>query len=191
MRGLVLAAGASRRAGGAKALFTSGARTYVERSIDTLLGAGAEEIVVVVARPHGEAIRGHLGERARVRVIENPEPERGMLSSVRVGLAALRGGEPVVVSLVDHPDVRTETVRRLVDHLERLGVDDLVVRPRLGDRTGHPVVLDASACRRVIADLDAATLRDALEGVGTVADLDVEDAAVLQDLDGPPSGARD
>jgi len=191
MRALLLAAGASRRAGGPKALFAHGDRSYLEATLDTLLAAGVAEVIVVLGRPWGDAIRERVRSRARVRCVENPAPERGMLSSVQVGLAELSEDEPVLVALIDHPGVHPETVRRLRDALDAAGSEDALVVPRFAGRRGHPIALGTDAWRGVRDDTSARTLRDALRSAAQPIELDVDDAAVLEDRDGPRSATGD
>ena len=191
MRALLLAAGASRRAGGAKALFADGDRSYLERTLDTLLAAELAEVIVVIARPWGEAIRERIGSRTRVRCVENHAPEAGMLWSVRVGLAEIPLHEPVLVALVDHPAVRPGTVRRLADALAAVPAKDALVVPRFAGRRGHPIALGPITWRRLRDDSNAGSLRDALRSAAHVVELDVDDPAVLEDRDGPPSGIGD
>lgn len=189
MRAVVLAAGASRRARGCKALFElDGGERYVERTLATLRAAGAEEIVVVIALPWRDAIAARLATQARVRTVESLVPERGMLGSLRVGLAAVAPSDaPLVVALVDHPSVAVATVEGLVGAVRMHG-PDAIARPRFGGRHGHPVVLGASAVRALREDAPTRdeTLRDALARAGRLVSIEVADRAVLEDRDLPP-----
>jgi CTP:molybdopterin cytidylyltransferase MocA len=174
--GLVLAAGRSERASFPKALGILDGETLVERAIRTLGAAGVAKVIVVVAAPHGDRIR----QLTSVDSVENPEPERGMLSSLSLGMRAalVHLPELVVFGLVDHPHVRPETIRRLCE----LAADSDGARPKLGERTGHPVVVTREVAEALAnADL-ALTARDVL-GRFRIADVEVEDPAVLEDLD--------
>lgn len=177
---MVLAAGASRRAGGCKALFRWSGRSYLVRVIETLEAAGAEETVVVIAPPWGPRIAEAVSAFARVRTVENATPERGMFESVRCGLDALRGEGHVAVALVDHPSVSAQTLRTL---RAACGPMD-IARPRFGRRHGHPIVL-GSVAAAALQRIDAPTLRHALPLAGELVSVDVTDAAVLEDRDGP------
>ena len=191
MNGLVLAAGASLRAAGCKALFAHGATsTRLERAIDTQRAAGIERIVVVLAAPWERTIRHHLRDRSDVTLVTNARPELGMLGSVRVGLASLGMHRALcVLSLIDHPDVDASTVRALIDHASSLD-RRCVVRPRFGSQHGHPIVIGAGAAQDLTRADDHVTLKRALSRVGVFHSLEVDDGAVLQDLDGP-SPSRD
>jgi CTP:molybdopterin cytidylyltransferase MocA len=190
MRAVVLAAGASRRAAGCKALFTIEGQSYLERTVAKLRAAGAVDVVVVVALPWRDAIMGRITPDLW-RTVENLEPERGMLGSLQVGLAALaHGPDPVVVSLVDHPEVAASTIAALARSARAEG-PNAVVRPRFSGRHGHPVALGATVVRalREAAPSHGETLREALVRAGRLVSIEVEDAAVLDDLDQPPRPA--
>ncbi|HXF27317.1 MAG TPA: NTP transferase domain-containing protein, partial [Bryobacteraceae bacterium] len=78
--GLILAAGASRRMGTSKALLTVGGETFLDRLIG-LLSVVCEPVIVVTGHDALQAKDGMF--------VTNPEPERGMLSSLQCGLRAV------------------------------------------------------------------------------------------------------
>ncbi|HEX5060056.1 MAG TPA: nucleotidyltransferase family protein [Kofleriaceae bacterium] len=87
---VILAAGAGTRLGGvAKALLTgSDGRTFIAKVVATAREAGTDDIVVVVGPPFADAVATQARELG-VRVVVNPQPERGMASSVAAGFGAL------------------------------------------------------------------------------------------------------
>jgi CTP:molybdopterin cytidylyltransferase MocA len=135
--GLVLAAGAGRRYGGPKALVRQDGRLLVERAVDVLRAAGCAPIVVVLGaaadRVRAEAALGGA------TLVENPEWDTGMGSSLRAGLAALAGTDApaAVVQLVDTPGITAEAVRRFV----AIADPDVLAMAGYGERRGHPVLL--------------------------------------------------
>lgn len=178
----MLAAGASRRAGGPKALATLDGETFVSRAVRVLLEGGCDELVVVVGPPHGDAVASAVPEAC---VVRNPTPERGMLSSLKVGLehACATGWHAAVVSLVDQPRVRARTVSCLLSSWRASGAD--LVRPRFRGRRGHPYVISRAACDALVHASDAQGARPVLRSLPNALDLDVDDPAVLEDLDLP------
>ena len=182
---VVLAAGASARMGEPKALLERpDGRRYVEAIAATGREAGCDEIVVVLGPPHGERIRAALPPAAKVAW--NPDPARGMLSSVQVGIAAL--SHAVTAALiwpVDIPFVAAATVRTLVMHA------GTIVVPVHNNRGGHPLFV-ARACFAEIAALDPARGLKALLDAhrAEVVRLPVDDPGVLVDVDTPEDYAR-
>jgi molybdenum cofactor cytidylyltransferase len=93
----------------------------------------------------------------------------------------------VVVTPVDTPPSSKETVAQLLARLDAEGESGppLAVRPRYQGRHGHPVVLRPEALDRYLAP-NPPPLRDHLATLGDrVVSVDVDDPAVLLDLDTP------
>lgn len=196
LAGVVLGGGASSRMGRPKALLDLGGRPFVRRVADTLHEAGIAEVVVVTGS-HEPEIRAALdaADRAwRDVVLLNPDRTRGQLSSLWVALDWIEAPPHVpctglVVALVDHPLVRPDTVRRLVEAFAATGPD--VVRPVYRGRHGHPVVF----ARSTFAGLRAAPLdqgaRAVVRSLGSaVLDVETDDEGVVVDVDTPEDYAR-
>jgi nicotine blue oxidoreductase len=135
--GLVLAAGAGRRYGGPKALVRYDGQLLVERAVDVLREAGCAPIAVVLGaaadRVRAEAALGDA------TLVENPDWDTGMGSSLRAGLAALAGtaAPAAVVQLVDTPGITAAAVRRFV----AIADPAKLAMAGYGERRGHPVLL--------------------------------------------------
>lgn len=182
---VILAAGAGTRLGGvAKALLRIGERTYLQAIADTLRQLDeTAELVVVVGAPFGDDVGRHARELG-ARVVVNPDPARGMASSIAVGFAAIAETDVEAAFLwpVDHPAVRDATLHALWVALRR-EVD--VTRPVHGDRGGHPPL--------IAPDLFAALARcDGVPGgardviaAARVGNVVVEDRGVIADVDSP------
>ena len=183
---VVLAAGSSTRMGEAKALLrTKDGKRFVDAIAATARAGGCSGVVVVVGPPHGEAIRASLP--VGVGAAWNPLPDRGMLSSVQTGIAALPpGASAALVWPVDIPYVAAPTVRAILD-----AAPGRIVVPVHNKRGGHPVRIP----RRWFGDLAAL---DAAHGLKALLDaqakevdrLSVADKAILVDVDTPEDYAR-
>ncbi|MFK4071162.1 NTP transferase domain-containing protein [Streptomyces sp. NPDC029674] len=112
--GLLLAAGGGRRLGGRpKALLEHRGRPLVEHAVRVLRDAGCERVHVVLGAS-ADAVR----ERASLPgcvLVDNPEWEEGMGSSLRAGLASLAGtgASAALVSLVDQPGIGAAATARV------------------------------------------------------------------------------
>lgn len=164
---------------------------FLDRLASTLRHAGVED-VLVVAGADASAIREHLDRVTPVvRLLVNPQPAKGQLSSLLVALSAIDrpGVNGLIVALVDHPLVAPETVRRLIETHDRTRA--AIVRPVRGGRHGHPVLFD----RRTF---DA--LRHADPAVGAkevvhaytqeMVEVQVADEGVFTDIDTPEDYER-
>lgn len=177
LAGIILAAGASRRMGSVKALLQVQGETFVDRQI-RLLEPYCSPVIVVVGE-HGAEIE--RGKRRPALIVWNPDPERGMLSSLQCGVAALpEGTEAFLFTPVDLPGVNPETVQKLV----RLAGTAPVVIPRAHHRRGHPVLMSVSLKDELLA-ADGSP-RDVIERHSAeVRYVEVDDDGILRDVDTP------
>ncbi|MBM62543.1 MAG: hypothetical protein CL484_06300 [Acidobacteria bacterium] len=143
--GVVLAGGASSRMGGRpKALLRVGSdqETFLERIVSTLLSGGVDDVVVVTGY-HDEVIKRVVDRMSKpVRLVQNPSPELGQLSSLLAALKAIDhpGVRAMLVTLVDLPLLSAHTVRALLEAYRRNR--SMIVRPVRAGRHGHPVIFD-------------------------------------------------
>lgn len=184
--GIVLAAGASSRMGGPKALLDAGGTTFTARLVTTLREGGCGPVVVVAATDVGE-VAAEAG-RCGARLVVNPGGAGGQIGSLRAALEYLRGlDDPppaFVFSPVDNPAVTPETVRRLIAGWRGSGAP--IVMPRYEEERGHPVLADMTIAR----EFQARDLEEGARGVvrrdpGRVLEVPVMDAGVVDDIDTP------
>lgn len=151
--GLLLAAGAGRRAGGPKALrVEQDGTSWLQRSIE-VLQAGRCAPVIVVLGCAAEQARPLVREPEKVIMVEAPDWDDGLGRSLAAGLTAVQAVEPeaVVVHLVDLPDVTAAVVRRLVDALPLTG--QVLARATYSGRPGHPVLIGRDHLAPILAEL--------------------------------------
>lgn len=180
---VILAAGAGARLGGvAKALLTTGDETFLARIARIARLAGTSKIVTVVGHPHGHAV-GDAARALELDVVVNPTPERGMASSIALGFAALAHSELDAAWLwpVDHPNVELRTLEALA---ASLGAHE-VAQPRYDSRGGHPPLI-ARALWAKLAECGSLPrgARDVI-GSASVVRVEVDDRAVVRDIDTP------
>lgn len=112
--GILLAAGGSRRLGRPKQLIEFQGKTLIRGATEALLDAGCSPIVVVVGHD-AETLKQELSD-LDVEIVENPEWEKGMSTSIRVGVSHIRDSEVegVLVALCDQPLVDGDKLRKFV-----------------------------------------------------------------------------
>ena len=174
---VVLAAGAGTRMGRPKAgLIVPGTgATFLDTVLATLDAAGVAAVRVVVAPDAAGSLAGE---------VVNPDPSRGMLSSVQAGLRALPAAtEAVLLWPVDHPLVSAATVRALVDRF-RADAPPVVV-PVHGGRRGHPALFAARVIPELLAADPSRGARAVVLAHADRVELPVADRGVVQDIDAP------
>lgn len=178
---VVPAAGFSTRFVAAKLLADVGGMPLIARTLASLLDAGIARVVVVTRDGSGLEGVDALAD-SRVTAVVNPDPARGMFSSILVGLADAHG-DVVLVLPADMPFVSSATVAGVAAHA---AATQSVIVPVYQGRNGHPLAIPAAVCERMLALDPATTLKDALAAVGASREsLDVPDPGVLHDVDVP------
>jgi molybdenum cofactor cytidylyltransferase len=121
----------------------------------------------------------------------NPDPDRGMASSVALGFAALSEGPATAAWLwpVDHPAVAADTLHRLIAALdgrtERSGGEIEVVRPCHKGRRGHPPLIARALWPELVGSAGRAGGAREVVRASRLVDVEVDDPGVLHDVDTP------
>ena len=145
---VVLAAGLSRRMGRPKLLLPLEGGTVIRLTVEQLLAAGMDEVIVVVGPEH-EALRRAL-DGLPVRLAVNPVPEAGQASSVRRGIQALSPlTTRALIALGDQPRVSVDVIRRLLAAITVPG--KRIAAPRYTDGLGNPVLFAADVFPELLA----------------------------------------
>jgi CTP:molybdopterin cytidylyltransferase MocA len=185
---VVLAAGAGKRMeNSAKAaLLLPDGRTFLAAVAQCARAGGCHRVVVVVGRPHGDETRRAALAAGVTEIIENPDPERGMTSSLAVAIDRLdpRTVDVALAWPVDHALVRASSV---VAILRASGRDLIVVPTSSGGRGGHPTAFGATLWPELS---NAADLPDGARAVvradrGRVVRVTASDPGAFFDIDTP------
>jgi molybdenum cofactor cytidylyltransferase len=182
---VILAAGRSSRMGQPKLLLPWGETSILGHLIGQWTLLGVKQIAVVCS-PKDSGIKAELNRLnfAERSLIENPEPERGMFSSIQCG-AGWQGWEPILthwaIVLGDQPHLTLETLRTIID----FGVanPDKVCQPRKDGHRYHPVVLP----RKVFVQLRTSTVANLKEFLtpSETAYCEMTDTGLELDIDRP------
>ncbi len=148
----MLAAGGGTRFGGVKLLAPLEGRPLLQHVLDVAAGAALAPVVVVLGAD-AEKVEVGISWRAERRV-RNAHPERGLSSSLQVGLEAFEELAPdcdrLVVLLGDQPRTTLDQLRILLAQPIDAARPILVPRYRDG-QPGSPVLLERAAWPLVAA----------------------------------------
>jgi molybdenum cofactor cytidylyltransferase len=157
--------------------------------LSCLIGAlreGGVSRIVLVAAPGDQALQT-WGEEAGVLVALNPDPERGMLSSILAGISAAGGaaklaqdGEALAVCPADLPALRPSTVAAVLRSRAPLAV------PSYQGRRGHPLVI----APELIPEIESLNLDTGLRELldrhpDRLLIVEVDDPGAVRDVDTP------
>ena len=185
--GLILSGGASRRMGTPKALLRFQDETFLDRLI-RVFSAVCNPIIVVVGQ-HADQIRSGIERGRDVLFAVNPDPDRGMLSSLQCGLAMVPADAEAAMFLpVDHPQMALDTVQRIAERFRRDRAP-VTVPVYLGEH-GHPVCIARPLIDELLALPPEAKASDVIHRhVARTSYVDVPDRGVVTDVDDPAAYA--
>ena len=178
---VLLAAGKSRRYGADKLGAMIDGRAVIDRSATRLAAVPCSEKIAVVgpASAHKPFLLS-LG----FRVVENAQPEDGISSSIRHGVACARakGADGVLIALADMPFIEVAHFDRLIDRAIRS--DDGLSFSVSGTRRTPPAVFTAQRFNALLALTGDAGARALLQQADMSCGVAAPNA-MLRDIDRP------
>lgn len=181
---VMLAAGNSRRFGSNKLLYEIDGVPMYLRTLHKLQKAASElgncEIIVVTQYEEIAA----KAQESGARVLLNPHPERGISSSMQIGLAAAKESSACLFTVSDQPWLTTETIVNLVHKFqsEQKGMACTI----LNNKTGNPCIFSRKyyqELQEIIGDKGGKQIIN--KHPEDVTYLEIEDAKELVDVDTP------
>ena len=147
---IMLAAGNSRRFGSNKLMYEVDGVPMYQRTL-RLLQKAAERIpdsrIVVVTQPQYSEIIDVVKETG-AEVLFNPKPERGIASSMQIGLEIAKDADACLYTVSDQPWLTAETIIALYDAFqsENKGMACTV----WGEKTGNPCIFSKKYYRKLM-----------------------------------------
>ena len=180
---VILAAGKSKRMGSAKMLLPWGDTSVLGYIIKQWRALGVKQITVVSGNEEVNFELDRLGVPRENRIF-NPEPERGMFSSIQCAATWRGWGELLthwVIILGDQPQLLPPTLAQLLDFAALN--PERICQPLRHSHWRHPVVLPKSVFRQ-LSSSEAKTLREFLAGCDK-SGFECEDPGLDLDIDTP------
>ncbi len=161
---------------------------------DTFLSAAIRlflsrvDVVLVVAGKNELALAPIVYANGASLVV-NPDPARGQFSSLRVGLQEVlnRGRDAAMVTLVDRPPVRAETIVTLEAAFERATTRrKWIVIPEYQGKHGHPILAGREMIEAFLKAPETSNARDVeLAHQSEIEYVPVDDPLVALNVDTP------
>lgn len=174
-----------------KALLPWQDQTFLGIAIDRL--NACSEIVIVVGGANAALLRPIVYAKSAF-LLENPEPERGQFTSLRIGVQAIlnRGRDAGIITLVDRPPAAATTFALLRRTFEReYGDQTWVVVPEYQGRHGHPIVIGREMIECFLRADAARTAREVMHAhQEKILYVPVDDALVVANVDTPEEFAN-
>jgi molybdenum cofactor cytidylyltransferase len=189
---VILGAGASSRMGRPKLLLPWRDTTVIGHLLKQWRELGAAQIGIVL-RPQDASLAAELDRLGLPRAyrIENPQPERGMFSSILCA-AVWPGWKDEIATwaivLGDQPHLRPETLRQLLEF--HFANADAVCQLEFDGHARHPVLLPRRAFKELKVS-QAETLKDFLKRTSVrCLRCSMDDPGLALDLDTPEDYQR-
>ena len=185
---IILAAGSSRRFGGdkRKAELADG-NTVLTRTIH--VAASLLDSVLVVLRFGDRSYEGELQQQINLPNVSYflaPDSAKGMAHSLSNAIHHQSDLDAAMIFLADMPFVQKVTIKSLLTGYETNKYAQPIVLPTLSGTPGHPVIFDKAyfnEIRELEGDRGARPVVDAHQD--KLVRIEVEDDAVMQDIDTP------
>lgn len=164
-----------------KALLKFQGETFLDRLI-RVFSTVADPVIVVLGY-HADRIRSGIERSAEVTFVVNPDPERGMLSSLQWALSSAPDeAEAVLFTPVDHPNMQESTLAVLANRFQREHA--VVTVPEYAGRHGHPVCIARPLIREFLELPPDALASDVIHRhKSQTSYVEVDDPGVVTDID--------
>ena len=186
--GILLAAGESSRMGQPKALLPFNGVSFIDTILNNLVQAGCDPVISILGKSADLICK--QTDVDNFLCVNNPQPERGMLSSLKLAIRELPAqAQGFILSLVDHPAVKANTYYALFS--EARANPDRIIIPDFFGRHGHPVYFGRNffdALLEAPEDLGARYVVQRYRDRVTY--LPVDDEGVILDIDTPEDYGR-
>jgi molybdenum cofactor cytidylyltransferase len=191
---VILAAGESTRMGTDKALLSwppavpgspPTGQTFLSVAIQAL-EPFSEKVIVVAGR--NETAVAPVVYANGASLVSNPEPDRGQFSSLQIGLQQVLndGRDAAMVTLVDRPPVKVETLRVLCSAFTEAASGVWAVVPEYQGKHGHPFLVAREMIEAFLKAPSGANARDIEhQNLQHVAYVAVDDPLVTLNVDTP------
>jgi CTP:molybdopterin cytidylyltransferase MocA len=171
--------------GRTKALLDFGGRPLILRVIDSLRQAHGIAPVVIVTG-HEPALVVAAVDDPKISNVDNPHYESGgMISSIQAGLRVVQQEcSAFFVVLADHAPPLPHTLSLMMQTQTETG--SLIVLPTFRGKHGHPILVSSLLAPDILALSNQQSLATIVQSHrAKTRDLDVQDEAVLEDIDTP------
>lgn len=188
---LFLAAGEGSRLGRhPKALLHHDGVTLLERFSRAIQEFSPLEFIAVTGF-HTQAIESEIARLNKslgypIQIIQNLSPEKGQLSSVRLGLESLQlEFDVLLIALSDQPMIGTREIQELLDGYQKRQDGEEIILPMVDGKRGNPVLFSLKAIADVLKTpgLACRTYMDAYPN--KVRQMHTSNRAFTEDVDTP------
>lgn len=190
--GIILAAGLSSRMQEFKPLLKLKEKTMIEHSVDSMLCAGVNQVIVVLGYRAAEieSLLYETYDHSRLVLIHNPAyAVTDMLTSVKIGISALKPCEAFYLLPGDMPAIQAHTFLAVKEAMCRARA--LVAFPTVNGYRKHPPLISWQCIEDILGFTKEGGLREIWRQLEKqIVTIPVEDVGCMLDADTPADYAR-
>lgn len=186
--GLILAAGMSSRMGKFKPLLKINNKTMIEHSIDSMIAAKVEDIVLVLGYRGNEieeVLKFHGYTNKQVQVVYNEKYDTTeMLDSVKIGLNKMKECDAFFLLPGDMPAINPYTFLKLIDEVKYSKNKFKVIFPTIEGYKKHPPLISKVYMRDILEFKSDGGLRELWKNLElNILTIPVDDTGCTIDVD--------
>ena len=192
---IVLAAGLSRRMGAEnKLLLPYQSKTIIETTVSNILAADIGEVVVVVGH-EAEQVKTIVNKSfPNIKIIENPDYEKGMTTSIQAGIRATQNPKPktqnptegYMICLSDMILIQPEEYQLLANAFSDCYKNDekAIIQPVFEEKRGNSVIFSSFYKNAILETTDTEGCRSVVQAYKNHVHLvEMPTNHILQDVD--------
>jgi len=173
IEGVVLSAGKSTRMGKFKMTLPLGDKSIIQHSVESMYDVC--DRIIVVTGYEAEQIHNALKNYDKIELVNNPDYERGMFSSVKVGISRVKGARFFLLP-GDCPSIPSYV------YLKMIKIEDKIVVPAYRGKNGHPVLIDSELIPQILNEPENSNLKFFINRVG-YSTVEIDEKCIIMDID--------
>ena len=147
---ILLSAGRGSRLGTSKGLFLFEGRSWLEHQLERIVSVGIKQVSLVLgfeAEKYVELLSRIPDFNLEITVLINPQPERGMFSSVQVGIESVIQYQRAFLMPIDTPCPAAQVWHELAS-----SKPVAAAIPQFAAHGGHPLLLNQIFMRKLVQE---------------------------------------
>jgi len=184
---ILLGAGLSSRMGQDDKLFLPvDGKAMVEWTISNLYYCLSNQVILVGNDLSLPKLKQY--ENSKVSIIENPDYQQGMTTSIQCGLNNAVGSDGYMICLGDQPFIRTVTYNLIIEAFQKAFIKDqkCIIVPYHEISKGNPVIFSSAYKSDILNHKNMEGCRDIIAANKEhVVKIMIDSIEILQDIDTP------
>ncbi len=182
---IVLAAGLSRRMGKENKLFLPfNETTIIDTVVRQIIKSKVDQLVIVGSELSLDRLKQYQSDN--ILIVDNPEYETGMTSSIKAGVQAAEICEGYMICLGDQPMITTGIYDQIIDSfLSNHPKDNATIKvPFHKGKKGNPVIFSSHYKRDILSHTEPEGCREIVQAHKShINKIEISSSSILVDID--------